>query len=155
MATCKFFQNQQNVIFHRLHPKNLPRRSRESHPGNKHFSQFLVLQRSIQAISHVISQTTYNLNSELLVCYSSHDLNNEPFNEQTILDHLNTKLVRYSDPHCTPDIILCILLCYNFNILELFACPLGLKFSRLRNPDLEEPVGRRGFRYCKICLRKP
>ena len=24
-----------------------------------------------------------------------------PFNEQTVLDHLNTKLVRYSDPHCT------------------------------------------------------
>ena len=34
-----------------------------------------------------------------LVRYSD-DLNNEPFNEHTVLDHLNTKLVRYSDPHC-------------------------------------------------------
>ena len=60
-----------------------------------------------------ISQTMYDLNSELLVRYSSHvlnnkllvrysshGLNNEPFNEQTILDHLNTELVCYSDPHC-------------------------------------------------------
>ena len=45
-----------------------------------------------------ISQTTYNRNSILLVCYSSHDLNNEPFKEKTILDHSNTKLVHYSDP---------------------------------------------------------
>ena len=28
---------------------------------------------------------------------SSHDLNNKPFKERTVLDHLNTKLVRYSD----------------------------------------------------------
>ena len=48
-----------------------------------------------------ISQTTYDLNSELLVCYSSHDLNNGPFKERTVLDHSNTKLVCYSDPHCT------------------------------------------------------
>ena len=61
-----------------------------------------------------ISQTTYNLNSELLVRYSSHVLNNELlfrysshdlknklFEEPTVLDHLNTKLVRYSDPHCS------------------------------------------------------
>ena len=25
---------------------------------------------------------------------------NGTFNDQTVLDHLNTKLVRYSDPHC-------------------------------------------------------
>ena len=61
-----------------------------------------------------ISQTTYDLNSKLLVRYSSHvfnnkllirysshDLNNEPFKEQSVLDHLNTKLVHYSDPHCS------------------------------------------------------
>ena len=46
------------------------------------------------------SQTTFDLNSKLLVFYSSHDLYNEPFNEQTILDQLNTKLVYSSDPHC-------------------------------------------------------
>ena len=49
-----------------------------------------------------ISQTTYDLKSKLLVRYSSHDLKNKTFNEKTILDHSNTKLVRYSDPHCTP-----------------------------------------------------
>ena len=51
-----------------------------------------------------ISQTPHDLNSELLVRYSrhvynnkllvrysSHDLNNGPFNEWTILDHLNTE----------------------------------------------------------------
>ena len=61
-----------------------------------------------------ISQTTYDLNSkllvrysshvlneELLVCYSSYDLKSKPFEERTILDHLNTELVGYSDPHCT------------------------------------------------------
>ena len=37
-----------------------------------------------------ISQTTYDLNSKLLVCYSSHDLKNEPFREQTILGHSST-----------------------------------------------------------------
>ena len=52
------------------------------------------------SIPQSFSQTIYDLNSELLVCYLSHDLNNEPFNEQTILDHLNTELVCYSDPHC-------------------------------------------------------
>ena len=34
-----------------------------------------------------------------IVCYSSHELNNEPTEERTIMDHLNTKLVGYSDPH--------------------------------------------------------
>ena len=27
-------------------------------------------------------------------------MNNEPFDERTVLDHLNTELVRYLDPHC-------------------------------------------------------
>ena len=27
-------------------------------------------------------------------------LNSKPFNERTFLDHLSTKLDRYSDPHC-------------------------------------------------------
>ena len=53
-----------------------------------------------------ISQTTYDLNSnllnsEVLVRYSSHDLNNKPFDEQTVLEHSNTEIVHYSDPHCT------------------------------------------------------
>ena len=34
------------------------------------------------------------------VCYSGHGLNNEPFDELTVLDHLNTKQVCHSDPHC-------------------------------------------------------
>ena len=34
-----------------------------------------------------------------LVIYSSHGLNNQPFNDQTSLGHSNAKLVCYSDPH--------------------------------------------------------
>ena len=44
---------------------------------------------------------------------------------------------------CTPNIIFCIPLCYNFHTLELFAYPLelftyplGLKYPRLRNPGV-------------------
>ena len=64
-------------------------------------------------IIQAISQASYDLNSELLVCYSkhvlnnellvyysSHDLNNEPFDERTVLNHPNDELVCYSDPHC-------------------------------------------------------
>ena len=40
----------------------------------------------------------YDLNIELLVRYSGHGLNNKPFGNQTILNHSNTELVRYSDP---------------------------------------------------------
>ena len=43
-------------------------------------------------------QTFYHLNSKLIFCYSRHGLNNEPFDEQTVLDHLNTELVSNSDP---------------------------------------------------------
>ena len=35
---------------------------------------------------------------KLLVCCSSHDLKNQPFNDQTGFDYLKTKLVRYSVP---------------------------------------------------------
>ena len=47
-----------------------------------------------------ILQTTYYLNNKPLVRHSSHDLNDEPFNDQTGLDHSNTKLIHYSDPDC-------------------------------------------------------
>ena len=47
-----------------------------------------------------ISQTSYDLNRELLVRYLNHDQNNKPFKERTILDHLDTELIHYSDPHC-------------------------------------------------------
>ena len=46
-------------------------------------------------------QTFYPLNSKQLVCYSRCALNNRPFDQWTVLDHLNTELVCYSDPHCT------------------------------------------------------
>ena len=45
--------------------------------------------------------TTYDLNSKLSVHFSNYGLNNEPFKEKTILNHSNTELVCYSDPHCT------------------------------------------------------
>ena len=59
--------------------------------------------------------TSHDLNTEIKVFYSSHhsrnlsvkpisqttyDLNSKLLDEQTVLDHLNTKLVCYSDPHC-------------------------------------------------------
>ena len=45
-------------------------------------------------------QTFYHSNSELLVRYSRHGFNSGPFDERIVLDHLNTELVRHSDPHC-------------------------------------------------------
>ena len=42
----------------------------------------------------------YHSNRELLVHYSRHGLNNGPFDAQTVLNHLKTKLVRHSDPNC-------------------------------------------------------
>ena len=51
------------------------------------------------SVTQHISQTTYDLNNKLLVPYSSLDLNNKPFDEQTVLDHLNTELACYSDLH--------------------------------------------------------
>ena len=46
-------------------------------------------------------QTFYHSNSELLVCYSRHALNNRAFEEQTVLNHFNTQLFCYSDPRCS------------------------------------------------------
>ena len=34
------------------------------------------------------------------ISQTTNDLNNEPFNQQTLLDHSNTVQVCYSDPHC-------------------------------------------------------
>ena len=50
----------------------------------------------IQAINY----STCVLNSKLLVLYWCQGLNNEPIDEQTTLNHLNTGLVYYIDPHC-------------------------------------------------------
>ena len=52
------------------------------------------LKFAIQAIS----QTPYDLNNKLLVRYLGHGLNNKPFDEQTLLNHLNTKLVAIQIP---------------------------------------------------------
>ena len=69
-------------------------------------------------------QTFYHLSSELLVHYSRHGLNNGPFNERTVLEHLNTKLVFYSDPHCTGLVHNLDPLCslyYDFCLLQLLS----------------------------------
>ena len=69
-------------------------------------------------------QTFYHLNSELLVRYSRHGLNNWPFNERTVLDHLNTQIVRYSDPNCTGLVHNLDPLCslyYDFCLLQLLS----------------------------------
>ena len=64
--------------------------------------QLATMVKSSVTKCHSVTKLLYHLNSKLLVCYSRHGLNSEPFNEQTVLDHLNTKLVYYSDPHCSP-----------------------------------------------------
>ena len=51
-------------------------------------------------------RTFYHSNRELLVRYARHGLNNWPLEERIVLDHLNTELVSYSDPHCTCLLIL-------------------------------------------------
>ena len=45
-----------------------------------------------------------------IVQYSDHCLNNRPFDYQTTFDHLNTKLVRYSDPYCIQMVISCLII---------------------------------------------
>ena len=35
-----------------------------------------------------------------LACYSDDDLNNGPFGNQALINHLNNRLVPNSDPHC-------------------------------------------------------
>ena len=54
------------------------------------------------SVKQPISQTPFDLNTKFLFHYSGHGLNNKPFDDkQTVLDCSNTKLVCYSDPHCT------------------------------------------------------
>ena len=50
----------------------------------------------------LVRYSSHDLNSKLLVCYSDGGLNKEPFNDRKALNHLNTELVRYSDPYCSP-----------------------------------------------------
>ena len=69
------------------------------------------------------------MNNELLVRYSSHNLNNEPFDEQIILAHLNTELVHYSDPNFK----LFLLVNFAFVFLKLHSLSL---FSRDLNNEL-------------------
>ena len=49
----------------------------------------------------IVCYSNHDLNSKLLVCYSRHGLNYGPFDERTISHDRNSKLVCYSDPHCT------------------------------------------------------
>ena len=55
------------------------------------------LQTRLTLKTPAMSHATYDLNYDILVHYSSQDLNNGPFNDQMDLDHLNTELVHYSD----------------------------------------------------------
>ena len=48
----------------------------------------------------LVRYSSHDLNSELLVRYSDGGLNKEPFDDRTALNHSNTELVQYSDPHC-------------------------------------------------------
>ena len=57
----------------------------------------------IHKLKFVIWATSHGPNNILFVSLSRHDLNKEPFNERTGLNHSNTELVCSSDPHCTPN----------------------------------------------------
>ena len=71
----------------------------QMHSNSSLFRSWLEYQTKsvfIQAISLV----TYDPKYIFLVGFSSHDLINWPFNHKTGLDHSNTELDFYSDPHC-------------------------------------------------------
>ena len=55
------------------------------------------------SLNHFIclSLLTGQENSGKIVHYSDHFLNSRPFDYQTTFDHLNTRLVWYSDPYCS------------------------------------------------------
>ena len=88
-----------------------------------------------------ISQTTYNLNNEILVCYSSFDLNIKPYNDLTGLDHSNTELVYYSDP-------LCIFIVNNF--FTNFQVPSKRGNARLELPEHQRLRANTGNRLLQI-----
>ena len=45
--------------------------------------------------------------NQMAVRYSNGGLNKEPFDKRTVFNHSNTKLVRYSDPHCIAKLNVC------------------------------------------------
>ena len=52
----------------------------------------LILHIVLETLIRNSYQSFYHSNSQLLVCYSRHGLNNGQFDEPTTLDHLNTNL---------------------------------------------------------------
>ena len=74
------------------------------------------------------------------VCNFGHGLNNEPFDKQTILDHLNIELVGYSDPHCTrfssvyrPSILCIDVKSYHTKVTTWITIPLCALFRQPLN----------------------
>ena len=68
----------------------------------------------------VIAWITDHWVNRLFVRYSGHALNKRPFDDRTCLDHLNTGLVRYSDPHCSRFSIRSLLTMETFS--KVFTC---------------------------------
>ena len=80
--------------------------------------------------NNVINYIVCRMHNELLVHFSGHGLNNEAFDERTVLDHSNTKLVCYSDPHCMPIVKpIKVLLKIGFVIIFSRVIRVFLKFS--------------------------
>ena len=53
-------------------------------------------------IANIQITETFELQTfENLLFEWSQPLNNGPFRDRTVLDHSNTELICYSDPHCT------------------------------------------------------
>ena len=47
------------------------------------------------------NQTFFIIKRHIFFCFSDHHSKTRPFDNQTHLDHLNTRLVRYSDGYCS------------------------------------------------------
>ena len=87
------FKNERGKMF-------LPHRIWTMVPWNQKPMCYQSTTSSCDNIKLLVYYSSHGLNTKILVRYSGYGLNNEPLDERTILDHLNTKLVCYSDPHC-------------------------------------------------------
>ena len=104
----------ENKIFQYFHDKNvlchIPENNtakirgdlnnKHLNPGNIWKTNFYLFVIQMPGNSLLLKPSVmqpYDLNDRILICYSSHDVNNGSFKDRIGLDHSNTKLVRFSD----------------------------------------------------------
>ena len=68
-------------------------------PKDKSFGKIWSRRRSNTGLN-MLSCWRFNLPSETISWLFKAWMNNRPFDERNVLDHLNSKLVCYSDSHC-------------------------------------------------------